>query len=441
MKKSSKDILVIGFALFAMFFGAGNLIFPPYLGKITGNKFIISALGFIITGVGIPFLGIVACTKSGGNFENMAKKVGKGFSILCGTALFLAIGPMLGIPRTAATTYELTVRPIFPSMSPILSMIIYFSINLCFILKPSKIIDNIGKYLTPILLIALLTIIVKGSISPIGTLVNTGKNFVFSNALKEGYQTMDALGALVFASVIVSSVNNKGYKGKENLDITIKSGMVAIIGLAIVYTGLMYLGAQTSSIFKGDISKTLLLLNISKMSLGNIGSILIGIAIGLACFTTSVGLITAGATFFENVSKGKLPYKLNAIIIAIASIIIGSFGVDKIISISAPVLSILYPVAITLIITTLLHRFIKNDLVVKATVYTALLFSIFGTLSSLGLKINLVDSLLRIIPLSESGFAWIIPTLICFFISSIFVKKLNFPIDLNKKSINLYDEN
>lgn len=424
MKKSYKDVIIIGFALFAMFFGAGNLIFPPYLGNITGDKFIIAILGFIITGVGIPFLGIVACTKSEGSFEKMASRVGKSFSIICATALFLAIGPMLGIPRTAATTYELTVKPLLPWMPSLVAVVIYFLLNLIFILRPSNVIDNIGKFLTPALLIALLTIIIKGILFPIGNVVDTNTSSVFLNSLKEGYQTMDALGSLVLASIITSSVIAKGYKGKESISITIKSGSVAILGLAIVYGGLMYLGAETSSLFKGDISKTALLLEISRRSLGELGTIVIGIAIGLACFTTSVGLISAGASFFEGISKGKLPYKFNAIIISIASVIIGSFGVDKIILISVPILSILYPVAISLIVITLLGDFIKNDMVVKYTVYTSLIFSILNTLPSLGLDVALINKILSTLPLSASGFAWVIPTLLALIISTVFSSQL-----------------
>lgn len=412
MKKTTKDFLVIGLALFAMFFGAGNLIFPPYLGNLVGGKFVLATLGFVVTGVGLPFLGILACTKTNGNFSDMAGRVSKGFAIVCSIAIFLAIGPMLAIPRTAATTYELTIEPVFPWMSSMVSMILYFALNLCFVLRPSKIIDNIGKFLTPTLLITLLILIIKGIVSPIGNLIDTNASSVFSNSLIEGYQTMDALAGLIFATVITTSVLQKGYKGDEAISITIKSGLVAIFGLAIIYGGLMYLGAQTSSIVSKDISKTALLLEISKRSLGAYGTTIIGIAMGLACFTTSVGLIAAGSSFFDNISNGKLPYKINAIVISLVSIVIGNFGVDKIVKISVPVLCILYPVAITLTLLTLSTNLSKNNFVLRVSVYTSLIFSIIETLPSIGVNGGFLKELINIIPLSSIGFAWVTPTLL-----------------------------
>lgn len=424
MKKTTKDFLVIGLALFAMFFGAGNLIFPPYLGNLMGSKFVLATLGFVVTGVGFPFLGILACTKTNGNFNDMAGKVSKSFAIICSIAIFLAIGPMLAIPRTAATTYELTIQPVFPWMSSMVSMILYFALNLCFVLRPSKVIDSIGKFLTPALLIALLILIIKGLLSPIGIIIDTNISSVLSNSLIEGYQTMDALAGLMFATVITSSVIQKGYKDKEAISITIKSGLVAIFGLAIVYGGLMYLGAQTSSILPKDISKTALLLEISKRSLGGYGSVIIGIAMGLACFTTSIGLITAGASFFDNISNGKLPYKINAIVISLVSIAMGNFGVDKIVKISVPVLSILYPVAITLILITLSKGLSKNNFVLRVSVYTSLIFGIIETLPSIGVNGGFIKEFLNIIPLSSIGFAWVTPTLLSLVIS-LFITKGN----------------
>lgn len=422
MKKTTKDFLVIGLALFSMFFGAGNLIFPPYLGKLMGSKFVLSTLGFVVTGVGLPFLGILACTKTNGNFEDMAGKVSRSFAIFCSIAIFLAIGPMLAIPRTAATTYELTIQPVFPWMSSLVSMILYFALNLCFVLRPSKVIDILGKFLTPALIIALLILIIKGVLSPIGNVIDTNASSVLSNSLIEGYQTMDALAGLMFATVITSSVIQKGYKGNEAISITVKSGLVAILGLAVVYGGLMYLGAQTSSILPKDISKTALLLEISKRSLGDYGSIVIGVAMGLACFTTSIGLITAGSSFFESISNKKLPYKINAVVISVVSIVIGNFGVDKIIKISVPVLCILYPVAITLILITLSKNLCKNNSVLRAAVYTSLIFSIIETLPSIGVNVGIIKNILNIIPLSSLGFAWVIPTVLSLIIA-LFVSK------------------
>lgn len=423
MNNKVVDTFIIGFALFAMFFGAGNLIFPPYLGMMAGDQFTLAALAFTVTGVGIPFLGILAGTKCDGSFEKMAQKVGPKFAVICATGLFIAIGPMLAIPRTAATTFELSFKPFLPNLSPLVGMVVYFIINLIFILRPSKIIDNIGKYLTPVLLISLLAIIIKGIVTPLGEVAPATINSVLSHSLMEGYQTMDALAALIFSSIIVSAVKSKGYTGQAGFNLTIKSGLVAIISLAIIYGGLMYLGAHLGNVVPKDIEKTALLLYLSNATFGYFGTVLIGLSIGLACFTTSIGLISSGATFFEDISKGKLSYKVNAIAISLISIFIGSLGVEKIVVLAVPVLCILYPIAITLILTTLLDKVIKNNLIIKYSVYTALTISILDTLPKVGVNIAALNNILAKLPLADMGFAWLVPTLIVFIISFITLNK------------------
>ena len=410
MKKSTKDAIIIGFALFSMFFGAGNLIFPGFLGKELGTEFFIGIIGFIITGVGLPLLAILACAKGDGTFETLSRRIGPKFAIICTAALFIAIGPMLGIPRTAATTFELTINPFFPSIPAFVVMAIYFAINLFFVLGSTSIIDVIGKYLTPALLIILTVLIVKGFISPIGDIVDTNASSVLSRSLLEGYQTMDAIAALLFAGIITTSIKSKGYKNKEILPMILKSSLVAVIGLAFVYGGLMFLGAQTINLAPQDISKTGLLLLLSKTVLGKLGPLIIGIAMGLACLTTSIGLLSAGSTFFEKISNGKLPYKFNAIFLALISLAIACLGVDKIIVLSEPILNILYPVAITLIATTLLSKHLKNVKAVRLGVYTSLVFGIILAIPGLNLAV---------IPLATFGFGWVIPTVIAIVIGYI----------------------
>ena len=171
MKKTTKDAIVIGFALFSMFFGAGNLIFPGYLGMQLGSHFAIGMIGFLITGVGLPLLAILACTRGDGTFESIAEKINKKFAIVFASVLFLAIGPLLAVPRTAATTFEIAVNPFFPKIPAVIVILVYFLINLYFVIKRSTIIDTIGKFLTPALLLLLVVLIVKGIAAPIGNIV------------------------------------------------------------------------------------------------------------------------------------------------------------------------------------------------------------------------------------------------------------------------------
>lgn len=412
MKNKMKDSIVVGFALFSMFFGAGNLIFPPSLGNKLGDQYLLGIIGFVLTGVGLPLLAILACSRGNGSFEGITDKIGTKFTLILTTVLFFAIGPLLAIPRTAATTFEISILPFFPTWSPIIVMAIYFLINLLFVLRRSSIIDTIGKFLTPALIIILTIVIVKGVIDPIGEMVPTGATNILSTSLLEGYQTMDALAALLFAGVITSSIIQKGYEGKEVKSVLLKASVIAVIGLAFVYGGLTFIGAHTVNLVDSGISNTSLLVFIANKILGTFGVVLIGAAIGLACLTTSIGLLTAGATFFEKVTNGKLSYKFNAIAISLISYVIACQGVDKIVKLSVPILNVLYPVAITIIVVTMLNKFITNTIAIRLAVYVSLvcglLFSFFG-------------SALSFIPLASVGFGWVIPTIIALVIG-LFIK-------------------
>ena len=403
MKKSTKDSIVIGFALFSMFFGAGNLIFPGFLGNGLGSDFLLGTVGFVVTGVGLPLLAIVACSKGDGTFESIGNRIDRKFILIFTTVLFLAIGPLMAVPRTAATTFELSVNPFLPNVPAIVAITVYFAINLFFVLKKSAIVDTIGKFLTPALLILLIVLIVKGMVSPIGEIISTNASSVLSSSLIEGYQTMDALGALLFASIVTTSLKDKGYKGKEMPKMIFKSSLVAAIGLAFVYGGLMYIGAQTSGLVSQEIGKTGLLLLISESVLGKVGPAIIGLAMGLACLSTSIGLVSVGASFFEEISKGKLSYNLNAIVITIISLGVATLGVDKIVALSGPVLNLLYPVSITIIVTTLMSKYLKNMKAVRLGIYTSLIFSLLLLIPGLNLSF---------LPLADLGFGWVIPTIL-----------------------------
>ncbi|MBC5628085.1 branched-chain amino acid transport system II carrier protein [Clostridium sp. NSJ-6] len=423
MKKSTKDSIVIGFALFSMFFGAGNLIFPGFLGNSLGSDFLLGTVGFVVTGVGLPLLAIVACSKGDGTFESIGNRIDRKFILIFTTVLFLAIGPLMAVPRTAATTFELSVNPFLPNVPAIVAITVYFAINLFFVLKKSAIVDTIGKFLTPALLILLIVLIVKGIVSPIGEIVNTNASAVLSTSLIEGYQTMDALGALLFASIVTTSLKDKGYRGKEMPKMIFKSSLVAAIGLAFVYGGLMYIGAQTSGLVSQEIGKTGLLLLISESVFGKVGPAIIGLAMGLACLSTSIGLVSVGASFFEKISKGKLSYNLNAIVITIISLAVATLGVDKIVALSGPVLNLLYPVSITIIVTTLMSKYLKNTKAVRLGIYTSLVFSLLLLIPGLNLSF---------LPLADLGFGWVVPTVLSIIIGIIIFKEKTTESSLEK---------
>ena len=409
-----KDILVIGFALFSIFFGAGNLIFPPYIGLTSGSEWLISFLGFIISDVGIIFLSIVAVSKAG-SFQGVVGRAGKKFGITLEILMMLCLGPILVVPRTAATTFEMSISPLLGNVNPYVFSVIFFLIVFVLTIKPNKVMDIIGKVLTPLLLISLAVLIIKGIINPIGDLekVNSGK--LFMTGITQGYQTMDAIAAVIFSSIILGSIKAKGYTGKASFKLLIKAAVIAIGGLAIIYGGLIFLGAHTGDLAL-DLSNSQLLLFVAESILGHAGAILIGVSMALACLTTSIGLLSAGGSFFERVSNGKLPYKFNVLLMTVTSILVASMGLDKIISLSATLLGVIYPVTIVLILLNLFHKRITNPLTHKVTVYVTLVVSILITLGNF---IPGVENLVSLLPLYSKGFGWVVPALVGFIIPSI----------------------
>ena len=411
MGKTNKDIIVVGFALFAMFFGAGNLIFPPYLGVISGSSWITGFTGFILSDVGLALLAILAAAKCNGDINKELGRSGKNLAIILGSAIMICLGPLVAIPRTSATTFEMGVQPLFSGFSPILFSIIFFAATFILTIKPSKVVDIIGAYLTPALLVALAILIIKGIIIPIGEMSSTPLiENLFSEGIKQGYQTMDALGAVALSAVIITSLANKGYKNEEQkIKLTLKSGVVAAIGLVLVYGGLTYLGATVSTMYGIDVVRTKLIVEITASLLGTPGKVILSVIVALACLTTSIGLTSATAQFFEKITYGKLKYELVVTVVCVFSAIVSNFGVSTIIQFAAPILDIIYPATMVLVIMTLFGTKIKNDNAFKGATYTALLVSILTVANDMDI-VNI--SFINELPFSTLGFNWIVPVLI-----------------------------
>lgn len=416
-KDIMRDAIVIGFALFAMFFGAGNLIFPTFLGLESGRSWIIGFFGFVLADVGLAILSIIAAAKCDGDVSKIFGKVGKNLSIILGAIIMICLGPLLAIPRTAATTYEMGIAPIFSGFSPIVFSIIFFIITLILSIKPSRVIDIIGQFLTPILLITLLSLILIGIINPIDSINIAPKvESIFAEGVLQGYQTMDALGAIALSAVIITALTNKGYKDtKEKINLTLKASIVASIGLVLVYGGLTYLGAtiskQYANIPLGEISQTALIVHITDILIGKPGKVLLAIIIGLACLTTAIGLTSATAQYFSRLSKGKWKYRDIVILVCVFSSIVANFGVSTIIMFSAPILSIIYPPTVILIILTLFKEKIKNNYVFIFSTYTALFISVLTVLNDIGIGSSIGIQVVTELPFAKLGFNWIVPVL------------------------------
>ncbi|MBN8048323.1 MULTISPECIES: branched-chain amino acid transport system II carrier protein [Paraclostridium] len=421
MKNTNKDIIIVGFALFAMFFGAGNLIFPPFLGLISGESWMTGFSGFILADVGLALLAIAAAAKCGGDVNKILGRAGKSLSKVVGIAIMICLGPLLAIPRTAATTFEMGVQPIIGNtVSPVIFSIIFFAIVLLLTIRPSKVVDIIGKVLTPALLVALALLIIKGIITPLGQISpDTLVDNVFSNGVSQGYQTMDALGAVALSTIIIASLHNKGYESNsEKVSLTIKAGIVAGVALCFVYGGLTFLGATISQNFAGQdissISQASLIVGITEQLLGYPGKAILGIIVALACLTTAIGLTSATGQYFTKITNNKLKYEVVVVVVCVFSAIVSNFGVDMIIKFSAPILDMVYPVTILLVITTLFKDQIKNDNAIKGAAYVTLIISILGVVNSLsktyGLPVHI--PFLEVLPFAKIGFNWIVPAIV-----------------------------
>lgn len=426
--KKHKDIIIIGFALFSVFFGAGNLIFPPFIGLSSGTQWLTSFLGFILADVGIILLGITAIGKIG-SFQDIIGKAGKSFGIGLELIMMLCLGPILVIPRTAATTFEMSITPILGSSNKLLFSCIFFGIACLLTIKPTKVLDIIGKFLTPILLVALGILIVKGIISPIGTIAEGSDSAgSFVHGLTQGYQTMDALGIGGVTAFVMASFITKGYKDKKEISkLTLRAALLAGAGLALVYGGLTYLGATVSNVYATDISQTELFTNIVNSILLNTGSILMSIVVGVACLTTAIGLTSVTANYFETLSNKRLKYQHIVIFICVFSTVMSILGVDKIISIAAPILTVIYPVSIVLIIMSYFRKFITRNSVYVGAAYATLFISLLTVIDSLGFAIDFIHAL----PLASYGFNWIVPAILGAIIGFFFKSKENLEGALN----------
>lgn len=430
------DILVIGFALFAMFFGAGNLIFPPMLGYTYGDKWLIAAIGFTIVGVGLTLLAVVSMAKRQGNIFTFTSLAGNKLSKAIILIIALCIGPLGAIPRTAATSFEMVQSAGF-NINIFVFTMIFFGLSLFLALAKNSVVDLIGKFLTPLLLISLLIMIIVGVASPIGQIkeidLNVGK--IFSDSMLEGYNTMDALAALAFTPIIVESVIKKGYKD-QLLKKTIQASLIAVLGLAFVYISLTFLGASVSTSIDTD-SRVSLLNYIAEKVLGDKGKFVLIVAIIMACFTTSVGLISSISNIFAEFSKNKLSYKFLAIIIALVSLLLSALGVESIIRLTGPFLQFVYPLAVILVIFNLfgkdkINKFvIRNSFIVVAIVsFIDAFVSLMEILSDMfNVNVSILKSLesilkgfVKIISLNIVDFPWVVPVLVTIIITSLYLK-------------------
>ncbi len=412
-KASFGDILVIGFAMFAMFFGAGNLIFPPYLGMVGGEQWFTGFLAFIIADGGLAVLTVLAMIRKDGSIWCVIDRIGDLPAKILASVAILTVGPMLCIPRTCATTFEMGIQPLFPGFNTWVFSIFFFGIVYLLTIRPSAVVDIIGKFLTPVLLVILAALVVIGILNPIGEISEvTLVDSIAKEGILAGYQTMDVLVSLAVTLMLVGNAARKGYNSqKERMSIISKASVVTMLGLGLVYGGLTYLGATTSSLGLGiDINQTALVVMITESLLGKIGIILLAAIVFFACLTTAIGLVSASADFFSELSAGRVKYALLVGLICIFAAIIANVGISMIIALASPVLNIIYPVLLTQTVLSFFDSTIKNHNVNRCVAIGTFAMAILGVLADAGAAaFGFVYSL----PLAEYGFFWLVPAVVC----------------------------
>ena len=417
MKKSSNSLIPIGLMLFALFFGAGNLIFPVFMGQNSGVNTIPAALGFLITGVGLPILGVAAIGYSGNDLEALASRIHPKYAIFFTVALYLTIGPAFAIPRTATTSFEIAAAPFFGSAMKSTALYVFcflfFAASWWLSVSPTKLVDRIGKVITPVLLLFLALLFVFSTMHPMGPWQAASDSYrdamkALTQGFLDGYGTMDALAAFVFGIIVVNAVRQYGAETNEEVALsTLHSGLIAGLCLAVIYIFLCILGADSVTELGMQENGAGVLVGSARYYFGSYGRIIMGVIVLLACLTTSVGLITACAEYFSRLIPS-LSYKMWVSAFSIASFFVALFGLTTIIKSAIPVLMFLYPLTISLVILTFTHSLFGGYRITyrMATLFT-LIPSLYDGIHTAGISLGSLDTLMASLPLAGYGLAWV----------------------------------
>lgn len=412
----TQDLIGLGFMTFALFLGAGNIIFPPMVGHLAGNQMWYSALGFLLTGVGLPLLTIVALARVGGGMGALTAPIGKGMGTLLGVLVYLTIGPLFATPRTATVSFEVGFAPFVGSggVAAAAYSVVYFGAVMLLALFPGRLIDSVGKIITPALIVALLVLAGAAIFLPAGVIGAPTGRYVdapLAQGFVQGYQTMDALGALVFGIVIVNAIRSRGIANAHLMTrYAIIAGIIAALGLALVYVSLIVLGAGSGSLAPEASTGAPILTAFVRHVFGPMGSVLLAIVITLACLTTAVGLVSACGDYFSRL----LPLSYRSVVIAVSllSAAVASQGLEQLIVVAVPVLAAVYPVAIALVALSLASAWWRRPRrVFVPTLAVAAVFGIMDGMTAAGFS-HLVPDAAAGLPAADLGLGWMVPVLV-----------------------------
>ena len=428
-KLSVQEYVYVASMLFGMFFGAGNLIFPVYMGQMAGRNVWPAVIGFLITGVGLPLLGVAALgiSRSSGLFD-LSRKVGRPYAFFFTCALYLTIGPFFAIPRCATTSFTVGLEQILPAgeydwLYLLLFSLLFFAAALYFSLRPGKILTYVGKILTPCFLAFLAILIVVTMLNPttaIGAVEPQGAYAVqpFFTGFLEGYNTMDALAGLAFGIVVVQVIRELGVERPESVAATtVRAGIFSCLLMGVIYLLVTVMGTWSRGALAAAPNGGTALAQIAQHYLGRVGLLVLAATVTLACLKTAVGLITSCAETFAGMFPKALSYRNGVLVFTGASFLFANVGLTAIITYAVPVLMFLYPLAITLILLALLGHFFDHDRVVYGWVTgLTLIAALYDLLRTLPENIQsflhaggLIQTIGQVLPFAAIGLGWVCP--------------------------------
>ena len=431
-KLSFKEYVYVASMLFGMFFGAGNLIFPVYMGQAAGRNVWPAIVGFLVTGVGLPLLGVAALgiSRSSGLFD-LSRKVGRPYAFFFTCALYLTIGPFFAIPRCATTAFTVGLEQILPHddkswLYLLLFSLLFFAVTLVLSLRPGKILTYVGKVLTPCFLVFLAIMVFVTILHPttsISAVEPQGAYAVqpFFTGFLEGYNTMDALASLAFGIVVVQVIRDLGVTEPDAVaGSTVRAGIFSCLLMAAIYVAVTVVGVQSRGLFETSENGGIALAQIAQHYLGSVGLLILAATVTLACLKTSVGLITSCAETFTGLFPKGPTYRVWAVIFSLVSLLFANFGLSSIIGYSVPVLMFLYPLAITLIALSLFGKFFAYDRAVfvwtTALTLVGALYDFAAALPAPLLAACRLDGVLAMLretlPLAKLGLFWVLPALL-----------------------------
>ena len=420
----TQDIVALGFMTFALFIGAGNIIFPPIVAQQAGEHVWLAAFGFLITAVGLPVITIIALSRVEGSIQILSSPLGKIASLILTITCYLTVGPLFATPRTATVSYEIGFSSYLgtSSSSLLIYSAIYFSVVTLISLYPNKILDTVGYVLSPLKILSLTILGIAAMMIPTGFVPPAINNYIdspVSEGFVNGYLTMDTLGALVFGIVIIQAIRSRGVSNPKLITrYAVIASIISGIGLTVVYLSLFKLGLGSHEVAANASNGAVILHAYVQHAFGDLGSIFLSAMIFIACMVTAIGLTCACAEYFSSITK--IGYKVWVFILIGFSFIISNLGLTKLIAFSVPVLSAIYPPAIVVIMLSFGWKFFNHPRRVIAPVTAVSL--VFGLLDGLKVANFELPYALTHLPLAEQNLAWLIPSLVVFAIAVVIDK-------------------